>query len=237
MPLKSPIHSSAPALLSPYLKPLQAGAWKWSAHDSTRILCGSCLLPLEEHKAFQNPMNHSTILNTMPIHLKCWRDTYVLCLTWGILDQRVPGAQKKIPSLWVLAVGSAQNTINPNPVPAPAALEMHLDPESTLAPSCGHMLEQQLSGFPLLSCSAPPGCIGPGPYGGWISFLQFFQIPSNALPNGLFSLSKAFRAMRPTYPMPLRSNTQLLMHHTVTAILQCYTSLHLIVYEDRCVYM
>lgn len=57
-------------------------------------------------------------------------------------------------NLWVLAVGSDQNTIGPTSEPAPAALKLHLGPEGIQVPSCGHLLKQQLSGFSPLSGSA-----------------------------------------------------------------------------------
>ena len=70
--------------------------------------------------------------------------------------------------LWVLAVGALRSTLHPpqggacpfgalqlSPVPASSS-EPHLGPEGARAPSCGHLLEQPLAGFPL-SGSAVPG--------------------------------------------------------------------------------
>lgn len=80
-----------------------------------------------------------------------------LCLAGGLWEQRGPGARKAAPTLWVLPVGSAQQPLKANAEPGLAALQPPLGPEGTLAPSCGHLLEQHLSGSPPLSGSAAPG--------------------------------------------------------------------------------
>ena len=62
-----------------------------------------------EYKAFQNPGNPSSILNTLPPNQAAY--PYPMLkghLTWGIWEQRVPGNQKATPNLWVLAVGYAR---------------------------------------------------------------------------------------------------------------------------------
>ena len=48
------------------------------------------------------------------------------------------------------------------PLPPLRASELHLGPGGALAPSCGHRLEQPLSGWPSLSGSAVPGAAWAG---------------------------------------------------------------------------
>ena len=147
MLVKSHIHSSPSASLSTYLNPWHSGPWRWPAHEWAPMWCGSRLLPLEECKKFWNPVTASSIQNTLsppptwlPIHSKCWRDTYVLYLKGSILEQRVPSAQKNNTNFLVIAVGTANTTSTPTSEPAPAALEWHLGAEGTQMPSCGHLL-------------------------------------------------------------------------------------------------
>ena len=51
------------------------------------------------------------------------------------------------------------------------------------------------------------------------------------------TLSKDFRALRPTYTMPCCLNPQLLTHHVMSPFLFFYITLHLCIYGDRCVGM
>ena len=73
----------------------------------------------------------------------------------------------------LLWVRPAQASIRPRPRPGACAFgalplpplrasELHLGPGGALAPSCGHRLEQPLSGWPSLSGSAVPGAAWAG---------------------------------------------------------------------------
>ena len=210
MPEMSKTHSSAPASLSTYVKPWQSGAWKWPAYNSTPMQCGSQPLVLEEYRAFQNPGNPSSILNRppptrLPILITCWRDTFVLCLTWVILQHRGPSAQKTTPKPLVLGVASTQHTINHTSKPAPLGLELHLRAEKILVPSCWHLHWQTLSGFPHLSLSgsaAPRDALATGHMrvlSPSSTFWKYQHVPFQ----GGFSLSMSLGALRPTYLMPL----------------------------------
>ena len=100
--------------------------------------------------------------------------------------------------LWVLAVGALRSTLHPpqggacpfgalqlSPVPASSS-EPHLGPEGARAPSCGHLLEQPLAGFPL-SGSAVPGAALSGAQRtvGSPSPTLSRERPRRALPRGL----------------------------------------------------
>ena len=206
MPEMSKTHSSAPASLSTYVKPSQSGAWKWPAYNSTPMQCGSQPLVLEEYRAFQSPGNPSSILNRppptrLPILITCWRDTFVLCLTWVILQHRGPSAQKTTPKPLVLGVASTQHTINHTSKPAPLGLELHLHAEKILVILLTFALADTLRFSSSLSLwfSSPQGCIGHGPYAGLVSFLHLLEIPTCALPRGLFSLN-VFRSPEANLP-------------------------------------
>lgn len=99
----------------------------------------------QETKCHPTPLRLSSFPTTLSptsleVLIKCWRDTCVLGLTGGILEQRGPGDWKPTQNFWVLAMGSTQNTINHNSEPAPAALELHLGPEGILVLSCGYLI-------------------------------------------------------------------------------------------------
>ena len=105
----------------------------------------------------------------------------------------------------LLWVRPAQASIRPRrgacafgalPLPPLRASELPLGPEGALAPSCGHRLEQPLSGLPsLLGSAVPGGLLGLGPRGGW----GLHPPPRRALPPGLYlPLSKAFFVPMPT---------------------------------------
>lgn len=165
-------------------------------------------LPLEEHKhtttremlqAFETncpPTRLPIHLHILKRHLSPLPD--MRCLggesPWG------PGNTPKSCGC-LLRVGSAQQSISLNAEPArlepcsprPLEAELHL---GTLAPSCGHLLEQPLSGFPPLAqhCSGLH-CLGSTCGLGLLA--RFQEKPRSALPRGL-SLSQRLRAPRPT---------------------------------------
>ena len=123
------------------------------------------------------------------------------------------------------------------------ASELQLEPEGALAPSCGHRLEQPLSGFPPLSGSAVPGAalsgapvrVGPPSPAFMKDQEGHFRVGSLAL-----SLSKAFRTQRPSYampPMPRSVNPSLQIHQGVPACFRLDRALHICMDEDRCVRM
>ena len=170
------------------------------------------------------------------IHIKCWMDTFVLCLTWGMLQCRVPGAQKATTNLWVLGVVCTKHTINPSSEPAPAALEPHVGPEGTLVPSCGHLLSQPLSGFPPLSGSAAAMVDWPWALCGLGSLPPISGNTKMRSTKWAISLSKTFRGLMPTYAMPLHSNTQLPSLQIMTAFFFFLVS-WTYVFMMRCVYI
>ena len=136
------IHSLAPASLSQYLNPHQSGPWTWPVHNSTLMQCVSQLLDLEEHKAFQNPVNPSGILNTHTPQPGCKSTSNAagtpVSSAWQEASfSRVQGAKRTTPNLWVVGVGSTQHTINPSSEPPPEVLELHLGPLQTMALSSG----------------------------------------------------------------------------------------------------
>ena len=123
MPQKSPFYSLGPPSFSTYLKTKRSGAWKWTAHDTAPMLCGSWLQPMW-HKAGQNPVKASSILNIMPpnqaINPPPNAQGILVPTAWPepswSRESMVPSNQQI--NLWVLDVGSAQDTLSPNAKPA-----------------------------------------------------------------------------------------------------------------------
>ena len=71
----------------------------------------------------------------------------------------------------------------------------------------------------------------------WWDFLPPFALTTKKRPSKwAISLSKPFRALRPSYPMPLLSNTQLLTHPVLTAFFLRHTFLPWGIYAYRCVH-
>ena len=70
----------------------------------------------------------------------------------------------------------------------------------------------------------------------WLDFIPPLSWNTKKCPSKwAISFSKAFRALRPIFPMPIQSNTQLLTHYVMTAFFLFYIFLHLCIYDDRCV--
>ena len=85
------IHSLAPASLSQYLNPHQSGPWTWPVHNST-LMCvsapgsgGTQGIPKPSESLRHS--QHNPPPTRLQIHIKCCRDTCVLCLTGGIFQQ------------------------------------------------------------------------------------------------------------------------------------------------------
>ena len=149
---------------------------------------------------------------------------------------RVPGAQIATPNFQGLAVGSTHHTISPTTEPAPAALELHLGPEGTLALSLDICSNSHTQVFCLSLAQQPPwSCSGLGQCAGWISFLHFLEIPRSALPSGLFLSQRLSEPWGQPTPKPLPSLiSEQLCHDSILLFEICQ---HLCTYEDRCVYM
>ena len=116
-----------------------------------------------------------------------------------------------------LGVVCNQHTINPSSESEPAALELHMSPEGTLAPSCGHLLSQPLSGFPPLSGSAAAMVDWPRALCGLCSLPPISGNTKKCPYKWAISLSKTFRGLMQTYAMPFHSNTQLPSPQIMTA--------------------
>ena len=163
--------------------------------------------------------------------------------------------------LWVLAVGALRSTLHPpqggacpfgalqlSPVPASSS-EPHLGPEGARAPSCGHLLEQPLAGFPL-SGSAVPGAALSGaqrtvgspspPLSGktkkgpatWQLTLALSRSHSRSRS---LSLSRPFGVQRPTSTRPRSGNPSLHIHQGVPACFLLDRALPTGMEEDGCV--
>ena len=130
---------------------------------------------------------------------------------------RVPGAQIATPNFQGLAVGSTHHTISPTTEPAPAALELHLGPEGTLALSLDICSNSHTQVFCLSLAQQPPwSCSGLGQCAGWISFLHFLEIPRSALPSGLFlsqSLSEPWGQPTPCHTFQTLSSQPIMSWH------------------------
>ena len=135
----------------------------------------------------------------------------------------------------MIAVGSAQNTIHPNSEPGQASLGMHLEPEGPLVPSCGHLCQQQLSGVPPLA-QQPPRLLWPWAICWWDCLPPLALHTQKCPSKWAVSPSKSFRAMKPTYPMPLLSNLQLLTPSCSDSPLPVLHIPELMYFEYRCVH-
>lgn len=119
MTAKFPIHSSAPASFSTYLKSDSQGLehGQLMIQHWCSVGLSSCLWRNGRHFEAQGTLQAfetNSPPNMLPIHSKCWRDTCVLCLTGDIMEQRAPGALKTTANIWVLVVCSTQHTIHTN---------------------------------------------------------------------------------------------------------------------------
>ena len=175
MPVKSPIHWSAPASLSTYLNPWQSVVWTWPDHDSTLMLCGYQLLSLEEHKAFQNPVVASSIWNTLPPNQAANPQQMLKGHICPLSDGRHLGAESQVPIKKTQTFG--------------ACCGFHPTHHQTQfwAYTCSLRVapgSRRFSGAILWICaltatlsfsslwiSSHWGCIGPRQYAGWISLL------------------------------------------------------------------
>ena len=243
MPLKSPIHSAAPPSFSTYLNPPMVRGWKMASSryntDALWVLApaaGGTQGVLKTSESFKHSKHTATQPGCQSTS-KCWRDTCVLCLTWGVLEQSIPGAQETTkkplgaccqfcsdhhqPQLWACTF---------------RALELHLGPKGALAHTCG-IWSISNSQVLLISGSAVPraALVVCNILIGFPSTLWWNtkKCPSK----WALYLSKAFRALGPTYARPLWLHPQPLPHHVMTAFFLLYISRHLCIYEDRCVGM
>ena len=99
----------------------------------------------QETKCHPTPLRLSSFPTTLSptsleVLIKCWRDTCVLCLTWGILGLGVTGALKSTylygPFLWFLPKPSSTPTMSLEVQP----WNLQICSKVLVVPSCGHLL-------------------------------------------------------------------------------------------------
>lgn len=150
------------------------------------MLCGSRLLPLEEHKAFGNPVNPFSIPNTLPPNQAAQPHPMLKGHLCPLPDRRPLGAESQVPRKQPQTSGGLLLVL-PN-TPWNSNLSLHLQPWSrkytgTILWTFTLTATLRLSSFWL---SSPMGCIGLWQYAGRISFLYFLEIPRSALTGELF---------------------------------------------------
>ena len=160
--------------------------------DTTRMICGSWPLPLEEHKALWHPVNTSSILNTLPCKqavspTKNAEGTCVLCLTWGVWDQIVPNAEQTTKE----PLGTSCRFCSTHHQPHLKACTCSLGAAPGSSRYYGALLWTSTLTATLrfsssLWLSSYWGCTDLRQYFHWISFLRFLEIPRSALHSGPF---------------------------------------------------
>ena len=215
MPLMCPIYSSSPPSFSTYLKARKSGAWIWPVQDAVWVSAPAS----EEHKACQNLVNASSILSTLPHNQATHPPPNAQGTPVPTASHEPSGSReslspwKQLINLWVLAVGSAHNTITPNAEPA------YLEPRSS------NPLEPQSCTWGRKVLWRPRVDICPK------SHIQTFLLSRT------FSLFKGFQSPEANLCNARCLNPQLPTHHGMPTFCLFYTTLHLCIYEDRCVGM
>ena len=185
------------------------------------MLCGSRLLPLEEHKAFGNPVNPFSIPNTLPPNQAAQPHPMLKGHLCPLPDMRhlrveIPRCPANKPKPLGACYGFCPTHHHPHlwacnsPGAAPGF-------RRSSGPSCGHLLEQVSQGFLLSLAQQPPGLHCPWALCQVDSLPPLDWNPKKNLSKGALSCSKAFRALRPTYPKALHSNHLLWTHPVMAA--------------------
>lgn len=168
---------------------------------------------------------------------KSGRETSALCLTGGVLEERVPGAQET--PAHPLGACSAQHSISPSAEPAHLqGCRSHLlEPRSCSWSRKGFWRPRVDIGWNSHSqaflLSLAQQCLGLhclGPSCGLGLLPQLSRNTKKGPSMWVLSLSKAFRARRPTYTMPPHVNPHPPNHRGMPAFLQVDVALPLCLY-------
>ena len=208
------------------------------------MLCWPWPLPLEELKACQNPANAWSILKHLPPNQAAnpppnAEGTVVpsACheTSWS-RDALVLRKQPKI--FWLLVVCSPQDTSRPTSELAPLELwsPYLLQPQScawgqkVICLPCVDICSNSHSQVFLLPLAQQSMGLCR------FCFLSQLSWKTTKCPSKwALSISKAFRELKPPYTIPCSLNPQHRIHHVMPGFFLFYISMHLCIYEYRCV--